>query len=113
VRVTAAPHPGDRCPCGAPAGVTWRTRGRATRLCVVCGLDRLLAERQASGCLLCAGVAATVGIFLPDEPRLYGARHGGPRMLRYSLCARCYSRGDRCERVEDALAIATGMEGAA
>ncbi len=54
-------------------------------------------------CLLCGNHPAVIGIFVPDDPRLYGAPAGKTRFVRYCLCEKCKSKPDTQEKVEKVI----------
>jgi hypothetical protein len=63
-------------------------------------------------CLLCGGSPDVVGVFVPDDPRAYGAPAGKRRIVRYYLCQRCSADPRTPENIEKAIK-ATLLEGGA
>jgi hypothetical protein len=52
-------------------------------------------------CLLCGRRPAPWGcLFTPSDPQRFGAPRGKVRLIRYSLCGRCYRLPDRAKRAE-------------
>lgn len=51
-------------------------------------------------CLVCGAPPAIIGIFIPDDPKKYGAAAGKTRLVRYCLCDRCNGRPDKQDRAE-------------
>ena len=54
-------------------------------------------------CILCNGPEAVRCFFSPDDQRRVHAPEGQSRLLRYSLCARCYKDPSAQRRVEERL----------
>lgn len=75
----------------AVAKLTGRTREEAE------GLVRTAART----CYLCGGPTDLVGLFLPDDPQLYGAPAGKARLIIYGLCKTCQETPGAAEAVED------------
>jgi len=63
-------------------------------------------QLHAYGCILCRQPAVVGAVFLPSDPRVWGALAGGRKGCAYLLCQRCYDRpvAERNTLVEQHLA---------
>jgi hypothetical protein len=66
-------------------------------------LENLIKPFAGDQCLLCGKHPAVIGIFVPDDPRLYGAPAGKSRYVRYCLCDKCKAQADTQEKVEKVI----------
>lgn len=55
-------------------------------------------------CLLCGGKPQVIGMFVPEEPEIFGGIEGKKRFFRYCLCSKCKSKSDTPEKVEKVIA---------
>ena len=47
-----------------------------------------------------------IGVFVPEDPELWGGRKGKKRIFRYCLCEKCHELPDVPERVEKIIRAA-------
>ena len=58
--------------------------------------------KEVEKCLLCGSPSKYGGIFIPSDPKLWGATKRY-RRIWYGLCARCFFREDTKDGVEKVL----------
>ena len=61
---------------------------------------------QMDFCLFCGGAPDVIGVFVPEDPELWGGRKGKKRIFRYCLCEKCHELPDVPERVEKIIRAA-------
>lgn len=54
-------------------------------------------------CLLCGARPAVIGVFVPEDPKAWGAPAGKSRFVRYCLCSSCQKKPDAPDRVEKVI----------
>ena len=54
-------------------------------------------------CLICGRPAIMAGVFIPENPRAWGAPTGRSRLFRYGLCDECKGHQDTPDKVEKIL----------
>lgn len=67
------------------------------------GLKTLKDSRPGDRCLLCGSNPEVIGVFVPENPEIYGGIKGKTRLIRYCLCARCHSKQGAAEIVEKVI----------
>lgn len=66
-------------------------------------LENIIRPATGDKCLLCGKRPAVIGIFVPEDPRLYGAPAGKSRYVRYCLCENCKAKADTQGEVEKVI----------
>jgi len=69
--------------------------------------------RNGDRCLLCGSPPEIIGIFVPENPSMWGAAPGKTRFIRYCLCSRCSLDAATPEAVEKVAMHEIVMKGAA
>lgn len=72
---------------------------------ITSAIEGLRLARLGDSCLLCGGGPEVIGVFVPHNPRQYGALPGKTRMVRHCLCGVCFQAPDREERVEKIIEV--------
>lgn len=66
-------------------------------------IEEMVKPRWGDKCLLCGESPAIIGIFQPEDPKVWGALPGKSRFFRYCLCSKCQSNPDTPDRVEKVI----------
>ena len=66
-------------------------------------IENILQPRPDDFCLVCGAHPNVIGIFVPDNPSMWGAPEGKTRLVRYCLCQRCNQKKDTPDNVEKIL----------
>lgn len=63
-------------------------------------IENLTTPLPGDFCLICGSPPATIGIFVPEDPEVFGGIKGKTRLIRYCLCLTCQERPTTPEVVE-------------
>jgi len=63
-------------------------------------IDATSKNLSSAFCLICGGSPDVIGVFVPQDPEVWGSIQGKGRIFRYCLCSKCHSRPDTPEQVE-------------
>ena len=57
------------------------------------------------GCLLCGSFPTVIGVFVPDNPEVWGGYPNKTRMFQYNVCEKCFRLPDIRERAEKVIRV--------
>jgi hypothetical protein len=66
-------------------------------------LNELARIFPSDFCLICGGVPAITGAFIPDDPISWGSPEGKTRIVLYQICKGCLESKEIQEKVEKVI----------